>query len=122
MEYKEQTQNIIKRFTVQSFAIKGFSLTFLGLIINILVSTKSIAISIVMAVSVIIFWYLDAYYLKMERVYRRLEENYEPIKGFNYKNYPEINETTIKVAMSRTILPIYMVQLILILTVILVIG
>lgn len=109
MERTETTQRIIQRLTVQSFAIKGFSFTFVGLIGNILKDTSNIFLFTISVSSVFVFWYLDTYYLRMERIYRVVENEYTQEKGLAYKNY-NFNESYVRVAFSRTVWPVYLVQ------------
>lgn len=109
MKYLDQTQKIIQRLTVQSFAIKGFSFTFVGLIGNILKDTSNTFLISISVISVFVFWYLDTYYLRMERIYRVVENEYTQEKGLAYKNY-DFTESYVGVAFSKTIWPIYLVQ------------
>jgi len=111
MNKNKETQGIIQRLTVQSFTIKGFSFTFIGLIGNILKDSSNYYLFTVSLISVFVFWYLDTYYLRMERIYRIVEDNYDTEKGLSYKNY-NVKESFFKVAISKTIWPIYIVQII----------
>ena len=111
MKHLDLTQKIIQRLTVQSFAIKGFSFTFVGLIGNILKDTSNIFLFIISVISVFVFWYLDTYYLRMERIYRVVENEYTQEKGLTYKNY-NLTESYVSVAFSRTVWPIYLVQVV----------
>jgi hypothetical protein len=74
MEYKlkllEMTQSVIARMAQNSFALKGWAITILSAMF--ILSEKDAEISfgwIGLAVAVI-FWLLDAYYLKLERDFR----------------------------------------------------
>jgi len=63
-------QDIIKRMANNSFMIKGWTLTMV--VITLLLkggNTIQIGIAIIPLIG---FWYLDAYYLWQERLYRRL--------------------------------------------------
>lgn len=120
MSHKD-TQQIIQRLTVQSFAIKGFSFTFVGLIGNIIKDFDSWLLSLTAVLSVLVFWYLDSYYLRMERIYRQVEEDLDEIKGLDYTKY-NISVSILRVACSRTVWPLYFVQLLIILSLSLVVG
>lgn len=113
MEYSiKDTQKIIERFAKNSFLIKGFSFTFLGLILPTVYEKNMTLLTVLAIISVVMFWYLDSYYLRMERIYRRIEQ--EGItKGLNYKNYEDIieKECWYKVTFSITLVPIYIIQI-----------
>ena len=110
MNQTDKTQKAIQRLTVQSFAIKGFSFTFVGLIGNILKDTSNYFLLSISVIAVLVFWYLDTHYLRMERIYRTVENEYTDENDLDYKKY-NINESYFWVAFSRTIFPIYIVQL-----------
>lgn len=120
----DKIQGIIRDFKIQSFAIKGFSLTFLGLLIQPYYEKPKLLIGIVYLVAIIIFWFLDTYYLRMENIYRKIEQEInitDKNKGItlDYKDYPKLKKEVcyISVALSKTILPIYFIQIILIISI-----
>ncbi|MCU0104180.1 hypothetical protein N7603_00700 [Acholeplasma vituli] len=106
----ELTQQIIQRFTVQSFAIKGFAVTFVGFISNAIKDNSNIILLLVACVTILVFWYLDSFYLSMERIYRKIEDIYTDDKGLNYKKY-NLKPALFKVAFSKTIFPLYFTQI-----------
>jgi len=65
----EQVQNIIDRQASNSFKLKGWSVS---LIVVALLFRSSDYQIIVAFIPLVGFWYLDAYYLREERKYRRL--------------------------------------------------
>jgi|ERR1035437_3647971 hypothetical protein len=62
-------QHIISRMATNSFIIKGWTVAVLGIIL-LLSSTLYQALIAVFAV--LIFWYLDAYFLRQKKTYRAL--------------------------------------------------
>ena len=71
-QYFTIIQDVINRMAQNTFLIKAWTIT---LITAILVLTFSIVNSLifgVLLVITVIFWVLDSYYLKLERIYRRL--------------------------------------------------
>jgi hypothetical protein len=62
-------QDIIKRMASNSFLLKGWAISVITIILA-LKQTDSVAL--LAAVSILAFWYVDAYYLRQERLYRRL--------------------------------------------------
>lgn len=114
-------QNIINRFTVQSFAIKGFSFAFLGLIYETYYNNFDFLLFTALCFGICVFWYLDSFYLKMEKIYRIIESETNKFNehtkiSYNYKDeiyknlcFPYICE----VMFSKTIFPLYLVQFLL---------
>ena len=72
LKHLEMLQNVIARMASNSFLIKGWSVTLLS---AILVLTAGGTISIVGPISlipVITFWFLDGFFLRQERLFRKL--------------------------------------------------
>lgn len=80
-DYFNSIQNIITRMAQNSFYIKAWTIT---LIAGILVLTFSmlnlIIFGALLGISVF-FWVLDSYYLKLERLFRRLYD--QKVQDFN---------------------------------------
>ena len=120
MEEKQNVFNVIQRLTTQSFAIKGFSFTVIVLVANVFDKFLSWVLLLVGILIAVIFWFLDAYYLTLEKNYRVVYKDYDPIKGLDYRHYNlrlKINKSLFNI----TIFPIYIAQIIL-LTVLFLIG
>jgi len=67
----EIIQDIIKRMAFNSFMLKGWTIT-LVVIVLLLKGTKN---QILIAfIPLLVFWFLDAYFLWQERMYRKLYE------------------------------------------------
>ncbi len=66
-------QAIINRLAQNSFTVKGWSVTLVSVVFAIL-ATKAGArgLLLVPTLPAIVFWGIDAYYLRLERLYRRL--------------------------------------------------
>lgn len=90
-------QDVVKRMANNSFLAKGWMITLLGVITalckdnlldtNGIFKESSIYIYLMLCLPVIMFWYLDAYFLLQERFYRHLYNWViaERIKG-NFEN------------------------------------
>ncbi|MFC4553589.1 MULTISPECIES: hypothetical protein [Halorussus] len=65
----EFIQNVIDRQADNSFKVKGWTITLV--VVTLLFRTSDSQI-IVAFIPLFAFWYLDAYYLKLERQYRKL--------------------------------------------------
>ena len=74
IRYLEMIQGIITRMSTNSFALKGWAVTLVAGIFA-LASKESDKIYFLIAyVPLVIFWFLDSYYLQLERKYRKLYE------------------------------------------------
>ena len=62
-------QDIIKRMAFNSFMIKGWTITLVTITLLLRGSKYQVFIAFI---PLIVFWILDAYFLKQERLYRRL--------------------------------------------------
>ncbi|MFX0028688.1 MAG: hypothetical protein ACFE8B_05735 [Candidatus Hermodarchaeota archaeon] len=71
-EYFNIIQNVISRMAQNSFLIKAWLVTIVAAIIVLTFSMTSIIVFVVLMIITIIFWTLDSYYLKIERLYRHL--------------------------------------------------
>ena len=108
----QMLQNIIDRFSSNSFTLKGLCFT---LIIGMLSFYKeSLLWSIILIIN-LTFWFLDSYYLKQERYYRAIynkvcffnEEDIDFFMGSKEENnkYPYKKDSLIKVMFSIAMLP-----------------
>jgi hypothetical protein len=64
-------QDIIKRMAFNSFLIKGWAIT---LIVGTLLLKGSEFQIVIAFIPLVVFWFLDAYFLWQERMYRKLYE------------------------------------------------
>ena len=65
-------EECIKRMASNSFLLKGWAVTVLSVLIGLTVNTDNWKFASVIAILVCVsFWYLDAVYLKLERLYKR---------------------------------------------------
>lgn len=74
IEYFKILQNTITRMAQNSFLIKAWSIT---IIAGISVLTFSFINTLIFAVLIgviIVFWIMDSYYLRLEKLYRKLYE------------------------------------------------
>lgn len=116
-------QECINRMANNSFLIKGWTITIVTVVFPILYSKIEKNIVIFFALVMIgCFWYLDSYFLNLERLYRRkyewvirnrlINENYfYDLNPYNKKMWISKNHrqssSIIKVMFSKTIFPIY---------------
>ncbi|MDQ7032464.1 MAG: hypothetical protein Q9M37_07085 [Desulfonauticus sp.] len=65
----EIIQDVIKRMAFNSFMIKGWTITLVAVTLLLRGTTYQILIAFM---PILVFWFLDAYFLWQERLYRRL--------------------------------------------------
>lgn len=115
-------QGVINRMARNSFMIKGWSLTVVGIASSLnLTSEKSVFLSVGISVICLFFWGLDAFYLRTERKYQALYS--DVVDKYNHKKYDQINWFSLSTAdyeydplvgslktvmFSKTILPFYL--------------
>ena len=65
-------QSIISRMAHNSFIIKGWTISIVSAILAITVKEKDSVYCYIGLIPVLVFWFLDSYYLLLERRYREL--------------------------------------------------
>ena len=68
-------QSIVARMANNSFLLKGWAVTLASALFALSAKDSNPSFAFVAVVPVTILWMLDAYYLKQERVYRRLYDS-----------------------------------------------
>ena len=89
IKYLEQIQKIIERMARNSFQIKAWTATLFAAIIVMTYSIINILIFIVLIFTICMFWALDSYYLRQEKLFRELYN--AKVKEFN-ENAKNINQ------------------------------
>jgi len=115
-------QDCIKRMANNSFLVKGWAITLVVASIALLADKVNICVIAFLSVNILVcFWYLDAFFLKMERLYRKKYEwvivrRPQGIKKFLYDLNPnnknmwlnDNKKTTIfRIMFSKTLIPFY---------------
>lgn len=72
LKHLEFIQGVITRMNSNSFSIKTWMVTILAAFIALFANNQNERYLLAAVVPTLIFWFLDAYYLKMERQYRKL--------------------------------------------------
>ena len=73
LKHLTDIQATISRLAQNSFTIRGWSVTLVSIIFAVLnTKTSPAAVAWLPLVPAMVFWWLDAYYLRLERLYRRL--------------------------------------------------
>ena len=120
-------QNCITRMAQNSFMIKGWVITLVAACcaLSSLQGDEWTALCIVGFLAIILFWYLDAFFLRMERLYRYKYEWIIKNRPANESFYFDLNpmnkgmwednrkdQSVIRVMFSRTLWPMYLLLLI----------
>ncbi|MBG9992134.1 MULTISPECIES: hypothetical protein [unclassified Pseudoalteromonas] len=111
-------QQIITRMANNSFLLKGWSLTVSTAIVGLSSKSEGIAGDYFMLLPVVLFWYLDSYYLSQERAFRKLYQKAITAEQITNSDYSLDNReflngvcSIILSAKSRTVLPFYLAQI-----------
>ena len=72
IEHLKLIQGVINRMAQVSFIIKGWTLTLSVAILGLTASSSEGIVGFVGLVPIFVFWGLDAYYLRQERLFRKL--------------------------------------------------
>lgn len=80
MKHLEMIQNIITQMANNSFLLKGWVVTLLAGIFALSWNQDGFLHYLLVYIPVFMFWFLDAYYLKQERLYRGL---YDQVRQMN---------------------------------------
>jgi hypothetical protein len=112
-KHLEFIQNVITRMNSNSFLIKGWALTIFSAITAFASKDTNSTMVWINFVPILAFWGLDAFYLRQERLFRKLYENVIkedskiPEYSMNTKNYQKAVDCWLEVCFSRTIFPFY---------------
>ncbi|RWX75348.1 hypothetical protein, partial [Pseudomonas aeruginosa] len=67
-------QGVISRMAANSFLVKGWTIALVAALLAIGADKLTFSYLIIVLVPVILFWWLDAFYLHQETLYRKLYE------------------------------------------------
>ena len=71
-QFLEMIQRIISRMSTNSFLLKGWSITLVAGMIALSSNDSSSRFIFLVYLPIVLFWFLDSYYLQLERKYRLL--------------------------------------------------
>jgi hypothetical protein len=108
----EQIQNIIDRQASNSFKIKGWTVTLV--VVALLFRTSNFQLLIAF-IPLLGFWYLDSYYLKQEKIFRKIydraregrPENEEELFNMNPSQLEDNADNTVRLMFTKSILLFY---------------
>ena len=110
-------QNVINRMANNSFLLKGWLITLISVILALskdsIIIGNLIYLCMIVCLPVIVFWYLDAFFLHKERCYRKLydwvnrKDTDEHLYSLNYKRFEHDVQSITKIMFSETLFPFY---------------
>lgn len=74
LKHLELVQGVINRLANNSFLVKGWSITITLGAFGLFLDKNNIFILIALFVVVVLFWFIDSYYLRQEKLFRELYE------------------------------------------------
>jgi hypothetical protein len=114
VRHLELIQGVIARHASSSFLVKGWSLTVAGLFYGFAVKELNWRVAAVALMPTVAFWWLDAYFLRQERLFRSLYEavlrSPATIPAFSMDTRPyrgEPNATYRRTIFSATLVVLY---------------
>lgn len=112
-EHLDYIQNVINRMSHNSFLIKGWTITFISLLFILAVNGSSYLLLILSLLPLVCFWGLDAYYLRQERLFRKLydavrQEKINDSFSMNVRQFNKSVEGWFLTLFSPTIASVYM--------------
>lgn len=108
-------QGVINRMAANSFLVKGWTIALVAALLAIAAEKITFAYLLVVLVPVLLFWWLDTYYLVQEKLYRELYKNVaQRVPGsidFNMDAsiFKGQIDSIVKVARSISVGPFYLV-------------
>ena len=122
-------QNCINRMSKNAFVIKGWTISLLAVVLALTADRLNpLFLFCSVFIPILCFWYLDAFFLRTEKMYRKMYErvlkdrksdNYEFQYDLNPKRFEKEVDTLCKVMFSKTLRVFYGIPLIVVLVVIL---
>lgn len=130
IEHLKMIEEIIKRMASNSFYLKGWSVSLLSAILVFAKLEADICFIFVALLPTIAFWYLDSFYLQIERKYRilykKVQDDYNNEKDdvilFDMNTSKIKVDNVIRIMFSKSILPIYLTIIGIIILLFIIIG
>lgn len=72
IKHLEFIQGIINRMNSNSFSIKGWTITIVSALLALYANSSNVTYIFIAIMPTILFWFIDAYYLRQERRFRGL--------------------------------------------------
>ena len=117
LKHLELIQNVINRMASNSFLIKGWCVTLVAALLALASQSSNTKYVIVALLPTVMFWILDSYFLRQERLFRKLYDHVRNLNenaiDFSMNTSAFIQTTALsKAAFSQTLLIFYGVILV----------
>jgi len=118
IKHLEMLQGVISRMAGNSFLIKGWSITLVSAFVALAVSNGNKLLIAAAFFPTIMFWFLDAYFLRQERLFRKLYDYARALDeskidfSMNTSQFNNVVSPWLGVTASRTLLIFYGTMLI----------
>jgi hypothetical protein len=118
IKHLEMLQGVISRMAGNSFLIKGWSITIVSAFVALTVSNGNKILIAAALFPTIMFWFLDAYFLRQERLFRKLYDYARTLDeskidfSMNTSQFNNVVSPWLGVTVSRTLLIFYGTMLI----------
>lgn len=114
-EHLKMIENIITRMANNSFQLKSWTVSLITAILIFVDLKKQVCFIWIVFIPIIVFWVLDAYYLQLERKYRKLYNSVQKdyvnktnkVSLFDMSTQKFNVDKIIKIMFSKSICPIY---------------
>ncbi|PXY01744.1 hypothetical protein DF185_09780 [Marinifilum breve] len=118
IKHLEFIQSVITRMNTNSFQLKGWMITLVSALLALYANSKNVYFVYIAIVPVMIFWFLDSYYLQQERKFRGIyndvtgltpDEEKQEVRLFEMplQNYKKRKYHYCSSFFSATIFPLY---------------
>ncbi|WP_313325370.1 hypothetical protein [Pseudomonas qingdaonensis] len=108
-------QGVINRMAANSFLVKGWTIALVAALLAIGSDKLTFSYLVIVLVPVILFWWLDAFYLHQETLYRKLYEIVASKKdqdidfNMNAAGFKGEIKSFKEISLSKSIFPFYLV-------------
>ncbi|MBK6364872.1 MAG: hypothetical protein IPF52_15860 [Saprospiraceae bacterium] len=122
-------QSVLNRMANNSFLLKGWLVSLIAVVLALskdtIVATNLNYFCLILLLPVVVFWYLDAFFLHKEKCYRKLYEwvienrqsSNEFLYSLNYKRFENKVGNVFKIMFSNTLWPFYGLIILLLFTI-----
>jgi hypothetical protein len=106
-------QGVVNRLAGNSFSVKTWAVGVITVLGSLAAKDADARLSCALLLPVLCFWGLDAYYLRQEKLFRKLYEKAvagdkdAPLYSMNPLPYVKLVPNAFKVAFSRTVAPLH---------------
>ncbi|ODM54337.1 hypothetical protein [Elizabethkingia meningoseptica] len=118
LKHLEFIQNTITRMSTNSFIIKGWVITIVSALFALAEKDSNKNYILLSYFAIPVFWYLNGYFLKMERKYRKLYDDVRQKEendidfSMNTDTYNQADCSTLSSMFSLSIFPLYIFMII----------